>query len=172
MAHMPTLEEVETAIRKLKNNKAAGVCKILLEMLKYGGQCVTNMLHRVISRVWQTGKAPADWKKSLLVTILKKGDPTSCLGMCSRSLLLGPSSFLTLRRCGVLVPKSLPVTALRITSPAPMRYDIIRLYHHDLQLPRNQFAEFAWQSLCSFVSNAPARLGREPLVGGPVWFQK
>ena len=75
MAHMPTLEEVETAIRKLKNNKAAGVCKILLEMLKYGGQCVTNMLHRVISRVWQTGKAPADWKKSLLVPILKKGTP-------------------------------------------------------------------------------------------------
>jgi len=52
------------------------VCRIIPEMLKYGGSATTTWLHRIITIVWQTGKAPDDWKRSLLVPVLKKGDPT------------------------------------------------------------------------------------------------
>ena len=72
----PTVEQVRAALDRLKNCKAAGVCRIIPEMLKYGGSATTTWLHRIITIVWQTCKAPDDWKRSLLVPVLKKGDPT------------------------------------------------------------------------------------------------
>ncbi len=71
----PTLSDVEAALDKLKNNKAAGICNILPEMLKYGGEALAQWLHRVITAVWRNGRSPADWKRALIVPILKKGDP-------------------------------------------------------------------------------------------------
>ena len=72
----PTVEQVRAALDCLKICKAAGVCRIIPEMLKYGGSATTTWLHRIITIIWQTGKAPDDWKRSLLVPILKKGDPS------------------------------------------------------------------------------------------------
>ena len=45
--HYPevTQAEVVTAIKRLKNNKAPGVCNILPEMLKYGGDSVHAVLY-------------------------------------------------------------------------------------------------------------------------------
>lgn len=76
MDHPPSLQEVESAIEKLKNNKAAGACLVLPEIIKHGGTAVARVLHKLIIVIWQTGRAPDDRKKSLLVPILKKGDPT------------------------------------------------------------------------------------------------
>ncbi len=76
MDHPPSLQEVECVIEKLKNDKAAGVCLVLPEMLKSGGKAVAHALHKLILLIWQRGKAPDDWKKSLLVPTFKKEDPT------------------------------------------------------------------------------------------------
>lgn len=43
-------------------------------MLKYGGEATCQWLQELISLVWQSGKAPADWKKALIVPLHKKGD--------------------------------------------------------------------------------------------------
>lgn len=45
------------------------------EMFKNGGTGVLIWLHQILTSVWATGKAPADWKKALIVPLLKKGDP-------------------------------------------------------------------------------------------------
>ena len=67
------LSEIQAAVDKLKNHKAAGVCRILPEMMKYGGEAVTKWLHHIaLAQVWITGVAPADWKKALIVPVLKK----------------------------------------------------------------------------------------------------
>ena len=49
---------------------------MLPEMLDFGDSDVARILHKFILLIWQIGKAPDDWKKSLLVPIFKKGDPT------------------------------------------------------------------------------------------------
>ena len=72
----PYLGEVQIAIEKLKDYKAAGICRILPEMMKYGGDGVARWLQNIIVQVWNFGRAPADWKKALIVPILMKGDST------------------------------------------------------------------------------------------------
>ncbi|BDA49971.1 probable RNA-directed DNA polymerase from mobile element jockey [Coccomyxa sp. Obi] len=72
----PSLLEVERTIAKLKGHKAPGVCRIIPEMLKYGGEGTARWLHHVISVAWDSREAPSDWKKALLVPVLKKGDTT------------------------------------------------------------------------------------------------
>ena len=74
----PTLDEVVTAIKRLKNNKSPGVCNILPEMLKYGGEDVHLAMHRLILGIWRTEAAPQDFKQDILIPIPKKGDSSLC----------------------------------------------------------------------------------------------
>ena len=74
---VPTLSEVQAAVGVLKNYKAAGVCGISPEMVKYSGHDGLKMLHMLISNVWHTGVVPEDWRRALIVPLLKKGDPTN-----------------------------------------------------------------------------------------------
>ena len=67
-----------TAIKRLKNNKSPGVCNILPEMLKYGGDSVHSALYRVILGIWRTEQAPQDFKQDILLPIPKKGDASLC----------------------------------------------------------------------------------------------
>ena len=87
---VPTLSEVQAAVNALKNYKAAGVCGISPEMIKYGGQDGLKMLHTLISNVWHTGVVPEDWRKALIVPLFKKGDPTNIDNYRGISLLSLP----------------------------------------------------------------------------------
>ena len=81
---------MEAAVKKLKNHKAPGLCGILPEMIKCSGKVGIDLLHTLIKQVWDTGHAPADWRKSLLVPLLKKGDPTDLSNYRGISLLSLP----------------------------------------------------------------------------------
>ena len=70
---VPTLSEVEAAVNTLKNYKAAGVCGIFPEMIKYGGHDGLKMLHMLISSVWHEGVVPDDWRKALIVNPFEEG---------------------------------------------------------------------------------------------------
>ena len=95
-AHPPSLEEVQAAIASLKNYKAAGICKIAPEMIKYGGLAGAQILHKIITEVWETGKAPLEWKQALLVPLLKKGDPAVLNNYRGISLLSVPGKVYSL----------------------------------------------------------------------------
>jgi len=73
-----TLAEVITAIKHLKNNKSPGICNILPEILKYGGDSVHSALYRVILGISRTEQAPQDFKQDILLPIPKKGDASLC----------------------------------------------------------------------------------------------
>jgi hypothetical protein len=45
---LPSREEIERALKYLKNNKAAGGDSIAVELLKYGGPSLVDELHAVI----------------------------------------------------------------------------------------------------------------------------
>ena len=54
-----SVEEVRKCIRKLKNRKAPGICRITGEMLKAGGDVVVQWLHRIFCVTWGSGTVPA-----------------------------------------------------------------------------------------------------------------
>ena len=68
-------EEVLLAIRKLKNNKAAGPDGIIGEMLKYAGDPVVDFLVKLFNILFDRGIFPDSWSESILLPLFKKGAP-------------------------------------------------------------------------------------------------
>ena len=69
-----TLDEVEKAIKTLRNNKACGWDKISAETLKAGGMQMKYLLLKVINAAWSHGQTPEDWSRGLITPVYKKGD--------------------------------------------------------------------------------------------------
>ena len=68
----PTLADVRAALSRLKSRKAAGPDGITSELLKHGGPTFERKFHELVQQVWETERAPQDWKGALLVTLYKK----------------------------------------------------------------------------------------------------
>jgi hypothetical protein len=66
-------EEIERAIKKLKNGKAPGFDGIGAEMLKEGGG-TSEILHKLFKKIWNNEVMPEDWKTGIIIKIPKKGD--------------------------------------------------------------------------------------------------
>lgn len=60
----PSFDETQAMIERLKNHKAAGVDGILAESLKLGGEALTAWLHEIILGVWESERAPDEWKQA------------------------------------------------------------------------------------------------------------
>jgi hypothetical protein len=71
----------------MKNNKAPGNDNIPGELLKYGGDRLTERLHDIIKKIWKTETFPEDWKLSIVTPIHKKGDKLKCENYRGISLL-------------------------------------------------------------------------------------
>lgn len=84
---VPTLEDVECAINKLKNNKAPGVDSIPGELIKYAGVDFEREIHRLISIIWQTETMPDEWNMAVICPLHKKGDILACQNYRGISLL-------------------------------------------------------------------------------------
>ena len=48
-----TIEDVKKALRKLKNNKAAGTDGICPELIKYGGNVLLNRMYELVRQIWE-----------------------------------------------------------------------------------------------------------------------
>lgn len=72
-----TEAEVRQSIRKLKNNKAAGIDGILSEFLKSAEDQVAPFLTKLFNHLFDQGIFPEDWCKSVIVPLYKKGDPSN-----------------------------------------------------------------------------------------------
>jgi len=73
-----SVNEVQFAIRRLKNNKSAGLDNILAEYLKGGGDVMVKTLTSICNRVWKLEEVPEDWKNGIIIPLPKKGDLTRC----------------------------------------------------------------------------------------------
>ena len=81
----PTVEEILRAIKKLPNNKAAGIDGIPGELFKFGGEAVQRQLARLIQEVWNRETIPGEWEEGILISIHKKEDRNVCAnyrGIC------------------------------------------------------------------------------------------
>jgi hypothetical protein len=66
----PSVEEVKASIAALRNHAAPGEDLVNAQILK-AGPVVVEWLHRVVSSVWRSGRAPVAWKRALIVPIYK-----------------------------------------------------------------------------------------------------
>jgi hypothetical protein len=75
---LPSREEIEGALKYLKNNKAAGADSIAAELLKNGGPNLMDALHEVIQQAWTSEILPRSWTELVLCPVYKKGDKLDC----------------------------------------------------------------------------------------------
>ncbi|XP_071580229.1 uncharacterized protein [Temnothorax nylanderi] len=66
--------EIKLALKKLKLKKAAGIDEIPMEAWKYASGPLWNRLVDLLRQIWREGTIPSDWKKSIIVTLYKRGD--------------------------------------------------------------------------------------------------
>src|ERR1051325_9033812 len=67
----PTLDEVRSAITSLKNGRAGGLDGIAPELLKYAIEPIASGLQSLFTKVWNSGKVPADWRDGVVVPLYK-----------------------------------------------------------------------------------------------------
>jgi hypothetical protein len=75
---LPSHEEIEGALKYLKNNKAAGVESVAAELLKNGGPNLVDALHALIQQAWTSETLPRSWTEGVLCPVYKKGDKLDC----------------------------------------------------------------------------------------------
>lgn len=69
-----TVQEIETALKKLACHKAGTGDGLVNELLKYGGRALVDMFHRLVTVLWATESVPQQWRSGDIVNIFKKGD--------------------------------------------------------------------------------------------------
>jgi len=73
-----TTEEIETALKKLKNNKALGTDNIPTELPKFGGDRLKQWLKHIFSSIWINENIPKEWLKGIICPLHSKGNQLEC----------------------------------------------------------------------------------------------
>ena len=88
------VEEVQSAIKHLKNNKAPGLDNIHAEFLKHGGEELVKKLTVICNTIWENEIVPDDWQKGSIIKLPKKGDLSICDNWRGITLLSVPGKIL------------------------------------------------------------------------------
>ena len=83
----PSFHETIKAIKETKEGKSPGVCGILAEIWKQGGEKLKRKLHDQILKIWEKETVPQDWKDANIVSLFKKGEWKDCGNYRGISLL-------------------------------------------------------------------------------------
>jgi exonuclease III/ribosomal protein S28E/S33 len=84
---MPSIEEVELAVNRLKNNKSPGADELPAELFKTGNKALIESLHAIIAQTWENEKLPEEWLLGVICPLHKKGDILDCGNYRGISLL-------------------------------------------------------------------------------------
>jgi len=85
----PTLEEVHQAIYRTKNGTAPGFDYLGIELFKWGGERLEDILLNLFTKMWQVpSRIPPEWANSVMITLFKgKGSRDDCNNYRGISLL-------------------------------------------------------------------------------------
>ena len=112
----PSFDEVEKAILRLNDNKAAGPDNIPPEVINYGGGALRRRLHSFILDCWSAKCLPQQWINANIILVHKqKGDRAEC-------------------------GNSRGISLLSVAGKVPAKFMLTRLLEHvvDLVLPESQ----------------------------------
>ena len=107
-------EEVEEAIKSLKNNKSAGIDEIHAEQLKYGPNIINKHIADILNDIAKTGEYPAEIKQGILVPLpkpnKKKGPVENLRPIILLSILRKILAICMLRRIHDKLNETIPVS--------------------------------------------------------------
>ena len=86
--------EIRHAIKRMKQNKAAGLDKLPAEAIQAGGETSVEIMKNIIDNVWNTGEWPDDWVVSEMITIPKVEGTQECSKHRTLSLISHASKIL------------------------------------------------------------------------------
>ena len=90
------IDEVQKAIKMMKNNKAPGMDIISAEVLKEGGDEVSRWILRICNKIMDTKEVPTDLRNGIIVKLPKKGDLTDLNNWRGLTLLSVPGKVFVL----------------------------------------------------------------------------
>ena len=70
--------EVKWALSSITTNKANGGDGILVELFQILKDDAVKVLLSICQQIWKTQQWPQDWKRSVFIPILKKGNTKEC----------------------------------------------------------------------------------------------
>ena len=70
--------EVKWALGSITTNKASGGDRIPVELFQILKDGAVKVLHSICQQIWKTQQWPRDWKRSVLISIPKKGNAKEC----------------------------------------------------------------------------------------------
>ena len=70
--------EVKWALESITMNKASESDGIPVELFQVLKDDAVKMLHSICQQIWKSQQWPQDWKRSVLIPILKKGNTKEC----------------------------------------------------------------------------------------------
>ena len=96
-----TVEEIASAIKQTKGNRAPGEDCVTADMLKADPHLSAQMLVKLFNQAWEEEKVPDDWKKGIIMKLPKKGDLSVCGNWRGINLLSVPGKIF----CRVLLQR-------------------------------------------------------------------
>ena len=79
--------EVKWALGSITTNKASGGDGIPVELFQIPKDDAVKVLHSICQHIWKTQQWPQDWKRSIFITIPKKGNAKECSNYCTIALI-------------------------------------------------------------------------------------
>ena len=79
--------EVKWVLGSLTMNKASGGDGIPVELFQFLKDDAVKVLHSRCQQIWKTQQWPQDWKRSVFILILKKGNAKECSNYCTIALI-------------------------------------------------------------------------------------
>ena len=70
--------EVKWALESITKNKASGGNGTPVERFQILKNNAVKVLHSICQKIWRTQQWPHDWKRSVFILILKKGNAKEC----------------------------------------------------------------------------------------------
>ena len=70
--------KIKWALGSITMNKASGGDRIPVEIFQIRKDDTVKMLHSICQQIWKTQQWPQDWKRSVFIPILKKGNANEC----------------------------------------------------------------------------------------------
>ena len=75
--------EVKWALESITMNKASGGNGIPVELFQILKDDAVKVLHSICQQMWKTRQWPQDWKRSVFISVSKKGNAKECSNYCT-----------------------------------------------------------------------------------------
>ena len=83
ITHLDILKsEVKWTLRRITTKKASGGDEIPAELFQILKDAAVKMLYSICQQIWKTQQWPQNWKRSVFISIPKKGCAKKCSNYC------------------------------------------------------------------------------------------